>query len=188
MGTQDIEIIPTTPTLEIVLRIEEITLLDVFYSPTHKVVVKRQIKKRKLDVVAVTTPENEPMDIVWKESPIDPSENPTKLSQFTGAYATKTMDKATKVQMLLKEKEQRIMLLEQQLAQEKSNQQAELQVAQLKREFKHMRIQHQAILVERDSRIQAMIDNFKDNPKIDEFINEALSLNSLLMQQKEVLC
>jgi len=65
---------------------------------------------------------NEPMDIVWKDSPMDLSENLTRLSQFVGAYATTTIDKATKVQILLREKEQNILLLEQQLAQEKSNQ------------------------------------------------------------------
>lgn len=40
-GTQDVEIILVTPTSEIVLRVEEIPPLDVFYSPTHKAVVKR---------------------------------------------------------------------------------------------------------------------------------------------------
>jgi len=89
------------------------------------------------------------MDIVWKDLPIDPSENLTKLSQFVGVYDTTTIDKATKVQMLLKEKEQRILLLEQQLAQEKSNQQAKLQVTQLQKELEQMRIQHQASLVEK---------------------------------------
>jgi len=151
VGTQEIEIIHVIPNSEIILRIEEITQLDVFYSPTHKAVLKRQRKKRKLDTMFVTTPENEPMYIVWKDSPIDPSENLINRSHFVGAYAIMTIDKATKVQMLLKEKEQKILLLEQQLAQEKSNQQAELQVAQLQREFEQMRIQHQASFVEKDS-------------------------------------
>lgn len=71
------------------------------------------------------------MDIIWKDSPMDPSKNLRKLSQLAGAYSTETIGKVTKVQMLLKEKEQIILLLEQQLAQEKSNQQAELHVAQL---------------------------------------------------------
>ena len=62
------------------------------------------------------------MDIVWKDSPIDPYENLTRLSQFIVAYAMETIIKATEVQMFLKEKEQRILELEQQLAQEKSNQ------------------------------------------------------------------
>lgn len=33
-----------------------------------------------------------------------------------------------------------------------------------------------------------MTDKYKDNLQLDEFIKEALSLNSQLMQQKEVLC
>lgn len=95
MNTQDLEIIPITPTSKIVLRIKETPPLDVFYSPTHKVVVKRQRKKRKLGVVDVATLENEPMDIVWNDSPLNPSENLTKLSKFVGAYATTTIDKVT---------------------------------------------------------------------------------------------
>ena len=119
------KLIPATPTLEIILRIEEIPPLDVFYSPTQKVFVKRQRKKIKLDVAAITTPNNEPIDIVWKNSPMDPFENVTRMSQFAGAYATTTIDKVIEVQMLLKEKEQNILLLEQQLEQEKSNQQVQ---------------------------------------------------------------
>jgi len=33
------------------------------------------------------------MDIIWKDSPMDPSENLTKLSQYVGAYATTTIVK-----------------------------------------------------------------------------------------------
>jgi len=95
------------------LRIEEIPPLDVFYSLIHKAIVKRQRKKRKLNAIAATTPDNEPMDIVWKDSPIDPSDNITRLSQFAGAYAIVNIDKETEVQMLLREKENKILLLEQ---------------------------------------------------------------------------
>ena len=38
---QDVEIIPEHPTGQIVLKIEEIPPLDVFYSPKHKAVVKK---------------------------------------------------------------------------------------------------------------------------------------------------
>jgi len=69
--------------------------LDIFYSPTHKVAVKRRRKKR--DTIAVTTTENEPMDIVWKDTPIKPPYNLTKFSQFTGAYAIATIDKEIEV-------------------------------------------------------------------------------------------
>jgi len=160
------------------LRINEIPRLYVFYSPTHKYVVKRQRKKRKLDATTATTPDNEPMDIVWKDSPIDPSDNLTRPSQFAGAYATVTIDKETKVQMLLGEKENKILLLEQQLKQEKSNQQAELQIAKLQQEFEQMQIRHQANLVEKEVQIQAITDKYKDSPNIDLFIIEVLSLNS----------
>ena len=37
--------IPITPSTKIMLKIEEIPLLDVFYSPQHKAVVRRQRKK-----------------------------------------------------------------------------------------------------------------------------------------------
>jgi len=84
----------------------------VSYSPTNKFFIKRKTKKRKLDVVAVTTPDNEPMDIIWRYSSMDPYENLTRLLQFTRAYAMTTIDKATKVKMLLKEKEQKILFLE----------------------------------------------------------------------------
>ena len=57
-----------------------------------------------MNSTATTTPDNESMDIVWKDSPIDPSENLTRLSQFAGDYATLTIDKAREVQMLLREK------------------------------------------------------------------------------------
>ena len=62
------------------------------------------------------------MDVLWKDSPVDPSANLTRLSQFVGAYATTTMDKATEIQMLLREKEDKITSLEQQLQQVKSDQ------------------------------------------------------------------
>ena len=51
-----------------------------------------------------------------------------------------------------------------------------------------MRIQHQASLIERDVQIQAMTYKYKYNPKVNDFIKEVLSINSQLMQQKEVLC
>lgn len=46
----------------------------------HKAIVKRQRKKRKLDTTNLVTLENEPMDVVWKDIPVDPSENLTKIS------------------------------------------------------------------------------------------------------------
>lgn len=75
-----------------------------FYSPKQNSIVKRQGKKRKLDSTTITTHDNKPMDVLWKESPINPSAKLTRLSQFQGAYDTTTINKAIEVKMLLKEK------------------------------------------------------------------------------------
>jgi len=45
IAQKEIEIIPTSPSGEITLNIEEIPPLDVFYNPKHRVVFKRQRKK-----------------------------------------------------------------------------------------------------------------------------------------------
>lgn len=47
--SKDMEIIATFPTSKIVLNIEEIPPLDVFYSLKHKDVMSRSRKKRKLE-------------------------------------------------------------------------------------------------------------------------------------------
>ena len=45
INTLETEHIPMAPSSEIMLKIEEIPPLDVFYSSQHKAVVRRQIKK-----------------------------------------------------------------------------------------------------------------------------------------------
>ena len=57
------EHIPITPSSEIMLKIEEIAPLDVFYSPQHKAVVRRQRKKWKLE--KVLSHDAEQLDILW---------------------------------------------------------------------------------------------------------------------------
>lgn len=91
-----------------------------FYSPLHKAIVRRPRKRRRIETTKLPFG-NEPMDIVWKEIPFNPAENLTIFSQFTGAYATATMDKATEIFVLLKEKEEKIAQLEQQLETEKAS-------------------------------------------------------------------
>ena len=70
--------------------------------------VKRQRKRRRTKPSLVVIPRDITMDIVWKDTPIDPSENLTKLSQFAGAYASSMIDKEAKVGQLVREKEERI--------------------------------------------------------------------------------
>lgn len=164
---QEVEHIPVTPTSEIIMRIEEIPPMDVFYSPQHKAMVKRKRTKIKLDSVAATTLENELMDVLWKDSPVDPSANLTRLSQFAGAYATTTIEKAIEVQMMLREKENKITSLEKQLWQVKSDQRAEIQLAKLQQEFEQMQIEHRISLVKKEAQVHAITDLHKDDPKID---------------------
>ena len=114
---QDIEIIPENPTEGIVLKIEEIPPLDVFYSPKHRDVVKTQRKKRKTNQGPFLTPHDEMLNVVWKLE-VNPSEDLTKLSQYAGAYTIAKMDKASEVSQLIKEKDQRITQPEVQSAEE----------------------------------------------------------------------
>ena len=54
-------------------------------------------------------------NVVWKEE-FNPSEDLTKLSQYARAYSAATMDKASKVSNLLKEKDQTIVSLQAQVS------------------------------------------------------------------------
>lgn len=108
---KDVEIIPENPFDEIVLHIEEIPPLDVFYNPKHRAVIKRQRKKRKIDKYPFLTSQMEITNVVWRRE-FNPSDDLTKISQYSGAYTAATMDKALKVSDLLKEKDQAINLLE----------------------------------------------------------------------------
>jgi len=76
---KDLEIIPENHSNEIVLHVAEIPPLDVFYSPKHRVVVKRQRKERKIDHSPLLTPQMEMMNVVWREE-VNPSEDLTNLS------------------------------------------------------------------------------------------------------------
>jgi len=107
----EMKYIPITPSSELILKIEEIPPLDVFYSLQHKAVVRRQRKKRKLE--NMLSHEVEQLDILWQDPTTNPTENLTKLSQIIGAYAFATIDKASEVQQLLKEKEDQIRVLQQ---------------------------------------------------------------------------
>ncbi len=124
INTPNTEHILVASSFEIVLKIEEIPPLDVFYSLQHKAVVKIQRKKRKIDIVL--SPEAKPLDVLWQDPTTDPSENLTRLSQITREYASATIDKATEVQMPLKEKEDKILFLEQQLQQASVNQELDI--------------------------------------------------------------
>ena len=89
------EHIPITPLCELLLNVEDIPPLDVFYSPKYKAVVKKQRKKRKLEDAIAT--EAEQLDVLWKDPTTKPTDNLAKLSQITGDYASATIDKALEI-------------------------------------------------------------------------------------------
>ena len=118
-----IEIIPKDPSDQIILQVEDIPPLDVFYNPKHRAVVKQQRKRRRIDHPSLFPEQTMTGSMVWKEE-FDPSDDLTKLSQYARAYLAATIDKASEVSNLLKEKDQAITLLQAQLleAQQKAEQ------------------------------------------------------------------
>jgi len=113
--TSDIEIIPKYPLDQIILQVEDIPPLDVFYSPKHRAIIKQQRKRRRIDQPSLFPKQTVTANVVWKEE-FDPSDDLKKLSQYAGAYSAATMDKASKVSNLLKEKDQEIASLQAQLS------------------------------------------------------------------------
>lgn len=97
----DLEIIPKDPSDQIILQVEDIPPLDVFYSPKHRAVVKRKWKRRRLDQPSLFLEQTEIANVVWKEE-FDPSDDLTKLSEYARAYLAATMDKASEVSNLIK--------------------------------------------------------------------------------------
>lgn len=178
-NVSDMEHIPITPSSELMLKIEEIPPLDVFYSPQHKAVVRRKRKKRKLENMLSHYAKQ--LDILWQDPTTDPTKNLIKLSQITGAYTFATIDKASEVQQLLKEKEDQIQVLQQQLQQAKTNNEAQKQLERLQQDFQQMQIGYHSSLFEREKKLQDMQEVHKDDPKLTEFITESISLNDQLL-------
>jgi len=102
----DKEVILSVLTSEIVLRVEEIQPLDIFYGPKHRAVVNQQKKKRRMEHSQELLPGSVPLDVVWKYYQAN-------SSQYAGAYATTTIFKSTEVQQLVKEKDEKTLQLEQ---------------------------------------------------------------------------
>lgn len=143
--------IPIAPSSELLLNVEEIPPLDIFYSPQHKAVVRRQRKKRKLE--NTLSQDAEQLDVLWKDPASNPTENLTKLSQITGAYASATIDKASEVQQLLKEHENQIQVLQLQLQQANANNEARKQLEKLQEDFQQMQIGYQRSLDEKGKQL-----------------------------------
>ena len=133
---------------------------------------------------------NEYVDVLWKDPLVGPNEHLTNLEQFAGAYATATIDRATKVQLLLKQREDKIQELERLLEQEKfnSNRQMELKISQFQKDFEILTLQHQVKLTEKEMQVEAAMNKLKIQPQVELFIREALEMNEKIKQQQEIFC
>ena len=56
------------------------------------------------------------LNIVYKNAEVDPSEDLTKLSQYVSAYSASTIDKASEVSQLVKQKDMKITIFEEEVA------------------------------------------------------------------------
>lgn len=88
-----VDIIPTFPSPEVDLKIEEIHPLDIFYSTQHKSIVKRERKKRNINQSQALVLGNTSFEVLWKGSTTTPIEELGRLTQFTGSYALVTIEK-----------------------------------------------------------------------------------------------
>ena len=61
------------------------------------------------------------MNIVYKNTEVNPSEDLTKLSQYAGAYSAATIDKAAEVSQLMTQKYLHIAFLEEQANESQQN-------------------------------------------------------------------
>jgi len=137
---------------------------------------------------SMLSPEAEPLDVLWQDPITDPRENLTRLSQIAGAYAPTTIDKASEVQLLLKDKEDKILFLQKQLQRASVSREEKEKLVKLQQDFQQMQLGYQSSLAEKEQHLHATLEMHKDDPKFIEFLTEALALNDQLLQLQETIC
>lgn len=87
-----------------------------------------------------------------------PTQEMGRLTQFTGAYASTTMDKATEVQQPMKEKQDKIVHLEQSFEIEKQKivNQWQGKFTKLQKSFSALKVQYDTDLQTRDTQIHEL--------------------------------
>lgn len=114
-----------------------------------------------------------------------------KVKTYTNSSTT--LIKSTEVQQLLKDKEERISLLEQSIEIEKKmiTKHWHAQAADLQHRFDSLKVQYDVDIEAKDTHIQEFhrrIEHISVNPKLTKFDKEAKVLNSLISQQQIVFC
>ena len=129
---------------------------------------------------------------MWKEE-FNPSDDLTKLSQYASAYSAATMDKASEVSNLLKEKDQAIASLQTQLleAQQKADSEAIQKQKELSEALAKLKAMNEQMIKTKDEQIAqltAQVEKFKSLPQPANFIAEAIQINKALITQIRLLC
>ena len=174
------------------MQVEDIPPWDVFYSPKHKAVIKQQRKRRRIDQPSLFPEQTVTANVVWKEE-FNPSDDLTKLSQYAGAYSAATMDKASEVSNLLKEKDQAIASLQTQLleAQQKADSEAIQKQKELSEALAKLKAMNEQMVKTKDEQIAqltAQVEKFKSLPQPANFREEAIQINKALITQIRLLC
>ena len=86
---------------------------------------------------------------------------------------------------MLKEQENQIQILQLQLQQANTNNEAHKQLEKLQEDFQQMQIGYQRSLDEKGNQLQDVQDMHKDDPKLTDFISESIALNEQLLQEQE---
>jgi len=152
-------------------------------------VLKRGTKKRKLDQSQSLFPGKvSSFEVLWKGSSPTPIEELGNLTQFKGAYDLAIIHKDVELQELLKEKEDKIISLEEPLNIEKHkfNERWQNQVSGLQQKFDALKVQHDKGVQIKDNKIKEMrkkIEKLDVSSQLAEFKKKAKELNSLLKHQ-----
>lgn len=177
--SQNVEVITRDPSDQIVLQVEEIPPLDIFYSPKHRAVVKHSKKRRRLDQPSIFPEQTITGNVVWKEE-LDPSDDLTKLSQFAGAYSAATIEKALEVSLLLKTKDQEIYTLQAEVTEAK-NKVAQVE-EQLLAQQQENNLLTQQLQAEKQRIDQSEIHRQKE---LSETLSQLRMANELMMKSKD---
>ena len=109
----------------------------------------------------------------WKDSLADPIEHLTKLSQYAGAYAIATVDKATEVRVFLRQKSN-------------SSEKMKKNMAQFQKYLESLKLQNQEEINEKQAQMEETMTRLQSQPQLEKFIKEELDVNAKLKQQQEV--
>ena len=134
------------------------------------------------------------MIFVWKNNEVNPSEDLTRLSQYVGAYSAATIEKASEVTQIMKQKDLYIAILEEQATKNQKNimqleqqlQDKELRSKQLeeqlgieKKKIDQQALNKQQYLSQEVEKLQNLLQN-EENANFDS-LNIAILLRRSLL-------